>query len=387
MLRWNRAQKKRKEFAEMEMPTGKTIQTLRRQKGLTQEQLAEAVGVTAAAVSKWETASAYPDILLLCPLARALGTTPDTLLDFRPLLSEEELKAIWEKGRVLFESGRAEEACAYCEDILLSHPGDTALKFRIASLYMRYMAALKDEAFVQKQLERSIRLFEDSTHSTDTETREAAFYTLSGLYMMNGEAGRALDAVEKLPQPDYDARMLKASILRQMGQAEEAEKLHQTCLWGYVRDAGLCLYSLSAEARARGDTEKALALLDAACRLDVLFHGENAPGMHGNYELACAELLALAGKTPAALDAAEAYAESAVTGCRAQEYSPLFFDRLSSSGIMDVSDDFLRKNALFVLESSEPLHALKQEPRYAALLERLKAAAGTKPDDAGRKAN
>lgn len=40
----------------MEMPTGKTIQTLRRQKGLTQEQLAEAVGVTAAAVSKWETA-------------------------------------------------------------------------------------------------------------------------------------------------------------------------------------------------------------------------------------------------------------------------------------------------------------------------------------------
>lgn len=191
---------------------------------------------------------------------------------------------------------------AYCEDILLSHPGDTALKFRIASLYMRYMAALKDEAFVQKQLERSIRLFEDSTHSTDTETREAAFYTLSGLYMMNGEAGRALDAVEKLPQPDYDARMLKASILRQTGQAEEAEKLHQTCLWGYVRDAGLCLYSLSAEARARGDTEKALALLDAACRLDVLFHGENAPGMHGNYELARAELLALAGKTPAALE-------------------------------------------------------------------------------------
>ena len=52
-----------------------------------------------------------------------------------------------------------------------------------------------------------------------------------------------------------------------------------------MRDAGLCLYSLSAEARASGDTEKALALLDSACRLDVLFHGENAPGMHGNYEL------------------------------------------------------------------------------------------------------
>ena len=57
--------------------------------------------------------------------------------------------------------------------------GDTALKFRIASLYMRYMAALKDEAFVQKQLERSIRLFEDlslihiSTSRTERLTRMA----------------------------------------------------------------------------------------------------------------------------------------------------------------------------------------------------------------------
>lgn len=360
----------------MELPTGKTIQRLRRENGLTQEQLAEAVGVTAAAVSKWETASAYPDITLLCPLARALGTTPDVLLDFRPLLSEKELKALWEKGRGLFESGQAEEAVAYCEGVLLAHPGDAALKFRIASLYMRYLTALKDEAFVQEQLQRTIRLFEGSTQSADAKTREAAFYTLSGLYMMNGETGRALDALEKLPQPDYDTRMLKASILTQAGRAEEAEKLHQICLWGYVRDAGLCLYSLSGAARKRGDAERALALLDAACRLNALFHGESTPGMHGNYELARAELLAGTGKTQAALDAVEAFAESSVPGCLAQEYSPLFFDRLSPSGGMDVSEDFLRKNALFILESSESLRALEREPRYTALLARLKKAAG-----------
>jgi hypothetical protein len=35
------------------------------------------------------------------------------------------------------------------------------------------------------------------------------------------------------------------------------------------------------------------------------------------------------------------------------------------------------------MESSEPLHALKQEPRYARLLVRLKAATGTKPVDRG----
>ena len=51
---------------------GKRIQTLRKQQEMTQEQLADLLGVTAAAVSKWETNLSYPDITLLCPLARAL---------------------------------------------------------------------------------------------------------------------------------------------------------------------------------------------------------------------------------------------------------------------------------------------------------------------------
>ena len=51
---------------------GGNIAALRKAKGLTQEQLADMLGVSAPAVSKWETGSSYPDISLLCPLARAL---------------------------------------------------------------------------------------------------------------------------------------------------------------------------------------------------------------------------------------------------------------------------------------------------------------------------
>ena len=59
---------------------GSRIAALRKQKGMTQERLAEAVGVSAPAVSKWETENSYPDIALLCPLARALGTDVNGLL-------------------------------------------------------------------------------------------------------------------------------------------------------------------------------------------------------------------------------------------------------------------------------------------------------------------
>lgn len=55
--------------------TGATIKQLRETKGLTQAQLAEKIGVSSKAVSKWETAKGLPDITLIEPLSRALGVS------------------------------------------------------------------------------------------------------------------------------------------------------------------------------------------------------------------------------------------------------------------------------------------------------------------------
>lgn len=55
--------------------TGTTIKKLREKKGLTQTQLAEILGVSSKAVSKWETAKGLPDIALIEPLADALSVS------------------------------------------------------------------------------------------------------------------------------------------------------------------------------------------------------------------------------------------------------------------------------------------------------------------------
>lgn len=62
------------------MNFGKTILELRKQKNLTQEELAAQLGVTAAAVSKWENNYTLPDILMLCALADFFEVTTDELL-------------------------------------------------------------------------------------------------------------------------------------------------------------------------------------------------------------------------------------------------------------------------------------------------------------------
>ena len=60
--------------------TGATIKQLREMKALTQAQLSDILGVTAKAVSKWETGKGLPDITLIEPLARALGVSVAELL-------------------------------------------------------------------------------------------------------------------------------------------------------------------------------------------------------------------------------------------------------------------------------------------------------------------
>lgn len=65
--------------------TGTTIRKLREEKGITQLQLAEKIGVTAKAVSKWETGKGLPDISLIEPLSKALGVSLTELMTGRTI--------------------------------------------------------------------------------------------------------------------------------------------------------------------------------------------------------------------------------------------------------------------------------------------------------------
>ena len=62
------------------MNIGSIILAMRKQKNITQEALAAELGVTAAAVSKWEKGYTLPDILMLCALADFFEVTTDELL-------------------------------------------------------------------------------------------------------------------------------------------------------------------------------------------------------------------------------------------------------------------------------------------------------------------
>jgi len=73
----------------MKITIGDNIKRLRKTRNITQEQLAEVLGISVTAVSKWERCETYPDITLLFPLAHYFGTTLDELMGY----DEEKIRA------------------------------------------------------------------------------------------------------------------------------------------------------------------------------------------------------------------------------------------------------------------------------------------------------
>ena len=93
----------------MELNIGMNIKRLRLAKGLTQEQLADLLTISTAAVSKWEAKNTYPDITMLFPLAEIFGVTVDELLDYDEAKAKADVDKIIAEYQRLGVDGRFAE--------------------------------------------------------------------------------------------------------------------------------------------------------------------------------------------------------------------------------------------------------------------------------------
>ena len=127
------------------MELGKKIRNLRFKAGLTQEQLAEKLGIGAQSVSKWETAATMPDITMLPLLAEVFGVTIDDLFD---LTAEQRFHRI--ENRLDLEDRLPQDVFLEYEGFLKSQLPDGAHGKRatelIAYLYWHRMEMFAKEA-------------------------------------------------------------------------------------------------------------------------------------------------------------------------------------------------------------------------------------------------
>lgn len=257
----------------MEMKLGSNISKLRKAKGLTQEQLAAAVGVSAPAVSKWESGSSCPDISLLCPLARVLGTNVDTLIQFEETLTEEELTKEMNTIVETARNGHCHDAEVALQNLLHTYPSSIQLKYNSAVFMDMLLFLFPNSDEEKKEAWRAWKkqLLEDVYKAGTSSYWQSAVSGLISISIQEGELDRAEQLLKELPEHTVDSAMLKAQLYLKRNEPEKALEVTQKRLFVLVNQLEMCLISMINEKMVQ-DTEMIFEICNVTKKLEEMFH-------------------------------------------------------------------------------------------------------------------
>ena len=174
----------------MSMNIQKTIMDLRKKKGYTQEKLAELLGVTTAAVSKWETGNSYPDITLLPQLAEIFDVSLDYLFDYNMFCIKTISNVIAEANHLSKERNR-DGAIALISRTLARYPNNDQLIFELAR--HRFIGArYKEKNECQAMLQDAETGFIIVAENTKNDNRRAwAYHFLTAVAIFHRDYAKA----------------------------------------------------------------------------------------------------------------------------------------------------------------------------------------------------
>ena len=183
----------------MELNIGMNIKRLRLAKGLTQEQLAELLTISTAAVSKWEAKNTYPDITMLFPLAEIFGVTVDELLGYDEAKAKADVDKILAEYQRLYVEGRFAEGKELIVNARKKYPHD----YRIMNKYMWDVAggsAGNDSNTLLKNKDELTQLCDCILEGcTQDDLRAEAINMKAKLLHAAGDTEAALEILSKLP--------------------------------------------------------------------------------------------------------------------------------------------------------------------------------------------
>ncbi len=177
----------------MDINISKSLQVLRREKGNTQEELANYLSISIQAVSKWERAEGYPDITLLPKIAAFYGVTVDDLLGVGELRKRDLIKNYRTRAIELHGLGMVPDAVQVWREALAEFPEDHEVMSELARyLYEEFTKTKQPES-----LNEAIRLCEKIlAKSTDQEMRNFAINYLTAFYKALGDHKKSMEFAE-----------------------------------------------------------------------------------------------------------------------------------------------------------------------------------------------
>ena len=212
------------------MKMNEIIRRYRKERKLTQEQVASYLGVTAPAVNKWESGISCPDVSLLAPLARVLGIDVNTLLSFREEMTDLEIsraveeisrEALTGSYRAAFERGR---------ELIRQYPECDKLTLNLALVLNMYLSMEPKEE--QEPYEKQLRAWlETIACCGDRELAGMALISLCRQDMDQGRYEQAHRLLDQIPSQGVDKRLMEINLYHAQDMDEEAYRLCETMIY------------------------------------------------------------------------------------------------------------------------------------------------------------
>lgn len=341
------------------------IRSRRLAAGLTQEQVATRLGISAPAVNKWERGVSYPDITLIPALARLLETDANTLLSFEADLTPEHNLAIQRETERLVREEGFEAGFAYAQEQLRIFPASDELAIVLTG-YLDGALTLYQVPEPERWRGALDTTYERLAASSTSAVRDQAISLLVAQATARGDYECAQQLLDRLPSATVDKQAQQATLHMKQEHYEQAGRLWEARLTKAVGDCIAALAGLS-EIALRRDAEGEAA--DIARRARPIAEACDLPRwMTGGVELRVA---AAQQDADASMVLLEELVSSACDTAPAIRESPLH--RLT--GTADIAP-FAQQVCTLILNevATDPAYAyLREEPAVAARLDALLA--------------
>lgn len=245
------------------MSIGQNIKKYRKEKGYTQRELADLIGVSVQAVSKWETDTGAPDISQVVPLASALDISTDALFDYEHYTKPEdfeELRKDYHRQEVFRDQRDSAKNYKMLNAYFSAHPQNSEAASLCLKCLVDMIVAGKTQDRGKSELIAECEKYANCIfkYETDIDTVFMNHFVLARGYAALGENEKAKEMLGKIPVTFGDRLYWEAEIAQANKEYDDAMLKCRSSFALKARYISRCI-RMAGEIHQARDSENGLA--------------------------------------------------------------------------------------------------------------------------------
>ena len=246
------------------MTIGKVIRKYRKEKGLTQEEMAIRLGVSTPAVNKWENGNTLPDITLLVPIARLFGISTDELLSFKEDITDKEIEIFIKEIDKRLKNEPFDNVFKDAKKKIEEYPGNEKLKWQIAVI-LNAAKMLNESNDNNDQYDEVIcSWFSGLLESDDLSIKKSAAESLFHFYYMKEDYKAASKYLDYYAVDDPGRKLLQANIYAKTGNIHDAYVAYEELMLAEMNQLRIIMNALQVLCEEDGNMAQAHRVADAS---------------------------------------------------------------------------------------------------------------------------